>query len=123
MTSPAGTLIRNTQRQLAASMSDGRHGWADGSGEGARRSPDGDRDRHPLGGKARSTSANDDGMSAAAPAACTTRNTTSTATVGAAAQATEPSVNTTAPIRNSRLWPMRSATFPAGMSSAATAIV
>ena len=44
-------------------------------------------------------------------------------TVGASAHATEAVVNRAEPIRNTRLCPSRSASFPAGTRSAANVIV
>ena len=74
-------------------------------------------------GYARITRASDDGMSAAAPTACTIRKAIRTSTVGASAHATEAVVNRAEPVRNTRLWPSRSASFPAGTRSAAKVIV
>jgi hypothetical protein len=74
-------------------------------------------------GNACITSANDDGMSAAAPTACTTRNAMWVSAIGARPQATDATVNSADPPRNTFRWPTRSATLPAGMSSAAKTIV
>src|SRR5689334_18576354 len=69
------------------------------------------------------TSASDEGMSAAAPAACTMRHRISTSAVGATPHAIDAAVKAVEPTRNTRRWPTRSATFPAGMRSAANTIV
>ena len=58
----------------------------------------------------------------APPAACTTRAATSVSTEGATAQRTEAPVKVARPSRNIRLRPMRSASRPAGTSSAANTI-
>ena len=73
--------------------------------------------------KACITSANDDGISAAAPTAWTMRNTISSSALGARPQAIEATVNTIEPARNTLRCPIRSASFPAGMSIAANTIV
>ena len=74
-------------------------------------------------GKARITRASEAGMMAAAPMAWTIRKAISTSAEGAAAQAADATVNRTIPSRKIRLWPTRSASLPAGTSSAAKVMV
>ena len=123
MAMPTGRLITKTHRQLASSTStDPRVGpIAPATAPIAPQiaTATGSRSR----GKARITSASDEGSSAAAPSACTTRKAISTSTVGATAQASEASVNSVVPSRNIFLCPTRSAILPAGTSSAANVIV
>ena len=74
-------------------------------------------------GKVCSTRASDDGTSAAAPTACRTRAATRRPAVGATPHSIDAIVNRTAAARNVRRRPMRSASRPAGISSAANTIV
>ena len=73
--------------------------------------------------KACITNANDEGISAAAPTAWTTRNTISSSALGARPHAIEATVNSVEPARKTVRCPTRSASLPAGMSSAANTIV
>ena len=70
-------------------------------------------------GNAGSSNASDDGASSAAATACAVRPATSSPTVGAAAHTTEAIPNSARPTRNTRRRPHRSASRPAGTSSAA----
>jgi hypothetical protein len=70
-------------------------------------------------GNAASTIASDAGRSSAAPIACTTRAATSSSTDPARPHASEPARNTATPPTKMRLRPCRSASRPAGTSSAA----
>jgi hypothetical protein len=74
-------------------------------------------------GYAARTSASDDGISPAAPTACSTRAPISHPTDGDSPHSADPRQKTAAAVRNVRLRPTRSASRPAGISSAATAIV
>ncbi len=74
-------------------------------------------------GKVCSTRASDDGTSAAAPTAWRMRAATSSPAVGARPHSIEATVNSTAAARNVRRLPIRSASRPAGMSSAANTMV
>ena len=74
------------------------------------------------GGNAAITSSCEDGTSSAPPAACSTRAATSSGTVGAVAQSTDPAVNAARPARNRRRPPSTSANRPPGTSSAANTI-
>jgi hypothetical protein len=70
-----------------------------------------------------STSASDDGTSAAAPTACSIRAATRTPADGASPHSADAAVNTTTAPRNVRRRPIRSASLPAGINSAANTIV
>ena len=76
-----------------------------------------------AGGKVCSSNASDVDMTIAAPKDWTTRKLTSDATFQEAPAAAEAVVNTTMPDRNRRRRPNRSASRPAGASSAAKPIV
>src|SRR4051794_24113460 len=73
-------------------------------------------------GKRGRTSPSDVGVSAAAPAAWTTRAATSSSADGASAHSAEPRVKTASPARNTRSRPTRSPSLPNGTSSAAKTI-
>src|SRR4051794_34728251 len=70
-------------------------------------------------GVSASTSPSAAGIMAAAAAPCTARAATSAPTLGASALASEATVNSATPPMNTRRRPTRSATRPAGVSSAA----
>jgi hypothetical protein len=117
-TIPTGRFTRNTQRQLAVTSR------PPNTGPAAAASPaTADQIRtyasRFAAGIAPSSSPSEVGVSAAAPAACNTRNATSHHRPGAAAHATLASVNTSRPRENIRLRPILSASRPNGTSSAA----
>ncbi len=70
-------------------------------------------------GNSGSSRPSDVGTSSAAPAACSTRAPISTSAVGAIPQAAEAAKNSAMPVKNIRRRPSRSASRPAGTSSAA----
>src|SRR5262245_22256246 len=117
--SPTGTFKRKAQRHppnwMIAEPADGPTAAARAPIAAHRPTA---RDRFERGNPAR-TSASDDGVSIAPPAAWKTRPATIQAGDGAAAQAKDPSVNTPTPRRNTRLRPSRSANRPAGTRRAA----
>ncbi|MEZ5260802.1 MAG: hypothetical protein R2755_03290 [Acidimicrobiales bacterium] len=73
--------------------------------------------------KACITNANEAGINAAAPPAWMMRKAMSSSALGAKPHAIDATVNTIEPARNTRRWPTRSASLPAGISSAANTIV
>ncbi len=115
---PTGTLAMNTQRQSASTSSPPRTGPSPAAippiEAQARMAPG-----RSAGGVASSSSAREVGISAAAPAACTTRAASSQPTAGASAHSAEATVKTASPARNTRRCPIRSASRPAATSSAA----
>ena len=121
--SPIGMLIRKTQCQLPTST---RIAPRVGPSAPARAPVDPQMATASgtlLAGNARSTSASDAGSSAAAPTAWTIRKAMSRFADGASAHSSEPIVNTAEPPMKVRLWPVRSANLPAGISSAANTMV
>ena len=123
MSAPTGTFTRNTQRQppvsTRAAPSVGPTAPATAPVAPQMASVTGIRSR----GVDRSTSAREDGTSAAAPNACSTLAITRAVGPGATAQRTDAAVKTTAPSRKVRRCPRRSASLPKGISSAANMIV
>ncbi len=121
VTSPIGRLTRNTQCQLSCTSTPPSGGPA-----AAATAPLADQIATARGrwgaANSTSTSARDVGNSAAAPTACATRAATSQPTDGAAAHRPEAATNTSAPAMKTRLRPRRSASRPAGTSSAANTI-
>ena len=116
--SPIGTLTRNTQRQLTATSRPPMTGPSAAAMPPVavqvltaplRRS----------GEKLASTRLSEVGVSRAAPAACTSRNAISMATLVAAPQAAEAAVNTATPSRKPYLRRCRSASRPISTSSEA----
>lgn len=121
MTSPTGTLTRNTQCQLSCRSRPPRGGPA-----AAATAPLADQMATAPGRRAgvefARSSASEAGISAAAPTACPTRAATSQPTDGAAAHRAEARTKTSTPAVKVRLRPARSARRPAGTSSAAKTI-
>jgi len=74
-------------------------------------------------GNAAMTSANDAGVRIAAPVAWRTRTTINHSTFGARPQPIDAKMKVVEPTRKARRCPRRSASFPAGTSSAAKMIV
>lgn len=115
---PAGTLTRKIHRQSAWVRSPPATGPRAAASPPIAVQPRTAATRRSAGAAA-SSRPSEDGTSVAAPAACTTRAATSHHTPGAAAHAADASVNTATPRRKARLGPVRSASPPAGTSSAA----
>src|SRR5439155_14218657 len=115
---PTGTLTMNTQRQDASTSTPPTAGPSAAATAPVAAQMRTDRCRC-TGGVDATTSPRLAGVSNAAPAACTTRQTTSHHTPSLAAQAALAAVNTASPSRQPPLRPYRSAMRPAGTSSAA----
>jgi hypothetical protein len=116
---PSGRLTRKTQRQSAVSASSPPSAGPVAAASAA------EAPHVPTAAARRATgysgriSASETGTLIAAPAPCTMRAATSASQLGAAAHATDAATNRRIPARNTRLRPRRSATPPAGTSSAA----
>ena len=118
---PAGRLTRNTSRQSTCTSRppSGGPAAAAAAPTPAQIPIAAGRSR---GSNSGSSSASEVGTSSAAPAACSTRAATSVATDGAIPHSAEPIEKSTSPAWKPRLRPVRSASRPAGTSSAANTI-
>src|SRR6516165_6816313 len=121
-TSPTGTLIQNTQRQLTWTRLPPITGPS-----AAPSAPSADQVPRAFAraaaGTAASSKDSDAGTIRPAPTAWTTRAAISAATPGASPHSSEPRVKVTRPASSTRRRPTRSAHRPAGTSTAAKTMV